>query len=473
MADHIEKRSFTMSISTWRLGSSSHSQARRAIRRNLATTSPQRRHTFRPGLEALEIRLTLSLTTLASFGAFPNGYSPVGGVIMDSSGNLYGTTEYGGANRDGTVFELAQGSGAITTLATFNGTNGMTPYASLIMDSSGNLYGTTAYGGASGDGTVFEVAKGSGTITTLASFNGTNGKDPGYGALIMDGSGNLYGTTIDGGVGGEPGTVFELAKGSGTITTLASCGVTTSGYPYGGVIMDSSGNLYGTTAGLNGDGSLFELAHGSRNITVLAHFGTNENAGSYPYDGLIMDSSGDLYGTTSRGGDEAQNGTVFEWVHGSHQITTLASFNGTDGRWPYASLIMDSSGNLYGTTFDGGANGDGTIFELAQGTGTITTLVSFNGTNGSGPEDALIMGSSGNLYGTTLSGGASNVGTVFELTPAAALPASEIGGRASTTSGTIDQDGTNSLLLQNAVAVSIAGIGNIAAEGPAKPRDTR
>ena len=132
-----------MSISTWLSGTFSHSQARRAKRRNPATTSSHRRHTFRPSLEALEIRLTLSLTTLASFGAFPKGYDPVGGVIMDSSGNLYGTTAGGGANRDGTVFELAHGSGTITTLATFNGANGMTPDASLIMDSSGNLYGTT------------------------------------------------------------------------------------------------------------------------------------------------------------------------------------------------------------------------------------------------------------------------------------------------------------------------------------------
>ena len=394
----------------------------------------QRRHSFRPGLEALEIRLTLSLTTLATFGAYPNGYDAVGGVIMDSSGNLYGTTAGGGANRDGTVFEVAQGSGAITTLATFDGTNGMTPEASLIMDSTGNLYGTTIDGGTSwngttndGYGTVFELAKGSGTIATLVSFTGINGngEDP-HGGVIMDSSGNLYGTAVYG--HDSPGAVFELAHGSSTITTLASFDSTTGEYPVGGVIMDSSGNLYGTTAGNSGYGTLFELAHGSRNITVLAYFDTTQTSGTYPYDSLIMDSSGNLYGTASHGGGQAENGTVFEWVHGSHQITTLASFNNTDGRQPDASLIMGSSGNLYGTTALGGASDGGTVFELAKGRGTITTLVSFNGADGSQPEDALIMDSSGNLYGTTDIGGASNGGTVFELSGVDALPALQISG---------------------------------------------
>ena len=163
---------------------------------------------------------------------------------MDSSGNLYGTSETGGASNDGTVFEVAQASGTATTLASFNGTDGETPLAGLIMDSSGNLYGTTEVGGASKDGTVFELAKGSGTITTLASFNGTDGANP-YAALVMDSSGNLYGTASAGGAS-KDGTVFELAKGSGTITTLASFNGTDGNEPYGGVIMDSNGNLYGT-----------------------------------------------------------------------------------------------------------------------------------------------------------------------------------------------------------------------------------
>ena len=198
----------------------------------------------RPGLEidgsVFEIaKGSGTITTLASFTRWQQRRAdPEGELLIDSSGNLYGTTFAGvGAHGDGTVFEVAKGSGTITTLASFNGSNGYSPTGGgLIVDSSGNLYGTTALGGANtnsssfpdGAGTVFELAKGSGTITTLASFNGSNGLHP-LAGLIMDSSGNLYGTTNKGGAGygstNDPdgqGTVFELAKGSGTITTLAS-----------------------------------------------------------------------------------------------------------------------------------------------------------------------------------------------------------------------------------------------------------
>ncbi|MGH7168703.1 MAG: beta strand repeat-containing protein, partial [Gemmataceae bacterium] len=195
---------------------------------------------------------------LASFNG-TNGLAPQAGLIMDRSGNLYGTTLAGGAFGDnpgyGTVFELAQGSSTITTLASFNGSNGSEPSGRLLTDGSGNLYGTTDFGGVSNDGTIFELVQGSGTITTLASFNGSNGSEP-SGSLIMDDTGNLYGTAEGGG-----GTVFELAQNSGTITTLASFNGTNGLGPQDGLIMDSSGNLYGTTVdgGVSNDGTIFEL----------------------------------------------------------------------------------------------------------------------------------------------------------------------------------------------------------------------
>jgi len=347
-------------------------------------------------------------SVLASFNG-ANGANPRAGLIMDSGGNLYGTT-YGRGY--GTVFELAHGSSTITTLASFNGTDGANPYAGLIMDSSGNLYGTTYSGGASKDGTVFELAKGSGTITDLASFNQTDGGGPTSG-LIMDGSGNLYGTTTYGGVL-RKGTVFELAKGSGTITTLASFNGTDGGNSYAALTMDSSGNLYGTTyyGGASGDGTLFELAKGTSTITALASF--NGADGANPYAALVMDSSGNLYGTTYSGGSSG-DGTLFEVTKGSTTITALASFNGADGAYPEAALVMDGSGNLYGTTFGGGAPGGGTVFEMPRGSGTITTLASFVTDGGAIPEAGMVMDSSGNLYGTTTSGGALGKGTVFEL----------------------------------------------------------
>jgi uncharacterized repeat protein (TIGR03803 family) len=290
------------------------------------------------------------------------------------------------------------------------------------------MYGTTYLGGASNLGTVFELAHGSGTITTLASFNGTNGAEP-IGGLIMDGSGNLYGTTS--GVHYRTfnsGTVFEVAHGSGAITTLATFNGTNGANPCDALIMDSSGNLYGTTkgGGFHFAGTVFELAHGSHTITTLASFNGGGN-GANPYAGLIMDSGGNFYGTTSTWG-AYQRGTVFELAHGSHTITTLASFNGTNGANPYGGLIMDSSGNLYGTTYSGGSSSDGTVFELAQGSGTISTLAAFNGTNGAGPEGGLIVDSGGNLYGTTAGGGASSNGTVFELTGGGAPTSLQIAG---------------------------------------------
>jgi uncharacterized repeat protein (TIGR03803 family) len=351
-----------------------------------------------------------TITTLASFNG-TDGNTPQASMVMDSSGNLYGTTENGGASNIGTVFELAQGSGTITTLATFNGTNGEEPAAGLIVDSSGNLYGTTGLGGTSNSGTVFELAKGSGTINTLASLKGfVYGANPTAG-LIMDSSGNLYGTTYGGGAYAD-GSVFEVEQGSGTITTLASLNDANGAYPYTGLVMDSSGNLYGVAGygGSLGDGTVFEVARGSGTITLLASFdGTN---GSRP-DSLILDSSGNLYGTTSAGG-ASNDGTVFELAKSSGMITTLASFNGTNGAGP-GGLLMDGNGNLYGVTGGGGASFDGTIFELAKGSGTVTTLATFNGTNGQGPLQGLIMDGSGNLYGTTDYGGASGDGTVFEL----------------------------------------------------------
>jgi uncharacterized repeat protein (TIGR03803 family) len=216
--------------------------------------------------------------------------------------------------------------------------------------------------------------------------------------------------------------VFELAHGSGTITTLASLNGTDGANPNAGLIVDSSGNLYATTlnGGASGDGTVFEVAHGSGTITTLASFNGTDGAHPYNEEGLIMDSSGNLYGTTESGGASG-DGTVFELVHGGGTITTLASLNGTDGSRPYGSLLMDSSGNLYGTAHLNGATGNGTVFELAHGSGTITTLVLFNFTDGAHPQGGLIMDSSGNLYGTTADGGAATLGTVFEL-PGAAAP---------------------------------------------------
>jgi uncharacterized repeat protein (TIGR03803 family) len=336
------------------------------------------------------------------------GKFPFGPVVVDSSGNVYGTVSDWAVTRGGpgALFEVLQGSGQVTDVATFGPGTGLHPFGGLIADSNGNLYGTAANGGAYGGGTVVELAKGSTTLTTLASFGNGSGINP-RSALIMDASGNLYGTTS--------GTVFELAAGTATITTLALVG----GTPAGALVMDASGNLYGVTeyGGSSGDGTVFELAKGSSAITTLASF--NGTDGAYPESGLVMDGSGDLYGTAFQGGASNQ-GTVFELPYGSGTITTLASFDGTDGANPRGTLVMDSSGDLYGIAAVGGAFGFGSVFEVGQGSSAITTLASFGGRAGSNPSGLTVDGS-GNPYGVTEDGSTNKVGAVFAL-PGGAIP---------------------------------------------------
>jgi uncharacterized repeat protein (TIGR03803 family) len=380
------------------------------------------------------------LTALASFTG-DDGASPYAGVIFDTSGNLYGTTELGGANNDGTAFEVAAGSGTITTLASFDVTNGSTPYGGLLLDSTGNLLGTSYLGGDNGAGTVFKIANGTNAITTIASFGGVGSSLEGFSeAVIVDDAGNVYGMTPYGGVFGD-GTVYEIAAGTTTITTLASFNETDGAQPDGVLAIDSKGNLFGAASagGDNGDGTVFEIAAGSNAITALASFnGTN---GMTPNAGVIIDENGNLYGTTTYGGANS-DGTVFEVGAGATSINTLASFDVTkDGANPYTGVTVDSSGNLYGTAV-GGPNAAGIVYEVFRGSGAIAPLATFNADgngqypDGEYPDGGVIRDSAGNLYGTAYMGGADNYGTVFKV-PAGSSAATAIA------SFTIDSDGTN------------------------------
>ena len=396
--------------------------------------------------------LAIFITTLFATGAqaaaadnvlhsFKNdgtdGNYPYAGLIFDAAGNLYGTTSAGGTNSAGTVFELTPAGGGTWTekvLHNFgSGTDGKTPYAGLIFDAAGNLYGTTLAGGTNGAGTVFELTPaGGGTWTekVLWSFgNGTDGYSP-SGSLIFDAAGNLYGTTQYGGTS-ISGTVFELtpaAGGTWTEKVLWSFGSGADGaYPPDGLIFDAAGNLYGTAyhGGAHGYGTVFELTPaggGTWTEKVLWSFG-NGMDGGYPESGLIFDAAGNLYGTTfSKGSDGG--GTVFELTPaagGTWTEQVLHNFgSGTDGAKPYAGLVLDAAGNLYGTTYLGGSYGGGTVFRLnAQGE---TLLYSFSGTDGAKPYAGLVLDAGGNLYGTTQNGGTDGVGTAFEITNTPPVP---------------------------------------------------
>src|SRR6266700_832062 len=338
------------------------------------------------GLFAAPLAKAQSLSVLHTFqGGSSDGASLFAGLLMDSSGNLYGTTENGGASGLGTVFELVNASGTYSqkVLQSFNRSDGANPSAGVIMDSSGNLYGTTFGGGTSNSGTVFELVNSSAAYTesVLHSFvnSGGDGSKPAA-ALIMDASGNLYGTTLSGGTNGT-GTVFELVNSSGTYSEKILYSFANSGgdgsSPQAGLIIDASGNLYGTThsGGTNGTGTVFELVNSSGTYSekILYSFANSGGDGSKPAAALIMDASGNLYGTTQNGGTNGF-GAVFELVNssGTYSEKILYSFanSGGDGSSPQAGLIIDASGNLYGTTHSGGTNGTGTVFELVNSSGT-------------------------------------------------------------------------------------------------------
>jgi uncharacterized repeat protein (TIGR03803 family) len=365
---------------------------------------------------------------LHSFGASgTDGNSPSAALILDNSGNLYGTTAGGGANGAGTVFKIDT-TGTETIVYSFgeSATDGGTPVAGLIMDSVGNFYGTTSRGGAHYAGTTFQIspaAAGAYTETILYSFgaSSTDAEGPQAG-LVMDSAGNLYGTTLGGGTIGN-GTVFKVspgASGTYTETILYSCGAPPEpGESSAGLIMDSAGNLYGTTedGGANYGGTVFKLspgASGTYTETVLHSFSTGPADGENPAASLIMDSAGNLYGTTESGGANYA-GTVFKLspgASGTYTETILYSFgaSSTDAGEPHAGLIMDSAGNLYGTTYIGGAYNDGTVFKInlgASGAYTETILYSFgaSATDGQNPVAGLAVDSAGNLYGTTNAGG--------------------------------------------------------------------
>jgi len=322
----------------------------------------------------------------------------------------------------GTIFEVDT-TGTEKVLHSFKRVQGMIPRASLVRDSAGNLYGTASEGGTKGCngqgcGTVFKLNHGK--LIVLHYFDAfPDGNSP-WAGLVRDWTGNLYGTTLFDSTSGN-GTVFKVDK-SGKETLLFTFNADKSGKnPYSGLVRDSAGNLYGTTSAGGfydtgdcslGCGTVFKLTP-SGNYTVLHRF----RGGSDGYKalaGLIRDSAGNLYGTTELGGTSHQ-GTVFE-VSKTGTETVLYSFTGgADGANPRAALVRDSAGNLYGAAPYGG-DGGGTIFKLGSAR-NFTVLHTFTGADGANPFGGLAMDAGGNLYGTAETGGTSSFGTVFKITP--------------------------------------------------------
>ena len=359
---------------------------------------------------------------LYSFTKTTNGFHPVSGLVRDKQGDLYGTAYQGGNTKCGgigcgTVFKLTANS-TLEILYTFGGTtDGATPVSGLILDKDGNLYGTTQYGGASGDGTVFEITT-AGKYTVLHSFTGSDGAVP-YGGLLRDGVGNLYGTTEYGGA--NYGTVYKITP-AGVATVLYSfTGGADGGSPLGALIL-SKGNLCGTTpdGGAFGLGTVFEVT--KKGVEKVLYSFTGGNDGASPFAGLIVDKDGNFYGTAIGGGAYGAGGgtgagTVFE-VTSAGVETTLYSFSGNaDGGKPTGRLVRDMAGNFYGTAEEGGSDFNGVVFEVSPA-GVETVLHSFTrgSDDGALPQAGLVR-SGKTLYGTTFYGGPNDGGTVFKVIP--------------------------------------------------------
>jgi len=374
-----------------------------------------------------------TFTVVYAFQGQPDGTNPFAAVTLDAAGNLYGTAETGGAGCPnggcGAVFKISK-SGTEKLLYSFTGgSDGSFPAGTLVRDAAGNFYSTTQQGGGSGRGTVFKL-NATGKETVLYSFTGgADGGTPTAG-LVLDTQGNLYGTTRAGGAA-DSGTVFKLDT-SGKETVLYSfTGGADGAIPAAALIRDAAGNFYGTTA-TGGDttcnapygcGTVFKIdANGTE--TVLHAFTGTGGDGSMPYSSLVRDSARNLYGTTANGGNlsciPGGCGTVFRVSNTGTEAVIYQFKTANEGAFPAAGLLRDAAGTLYGTTWGGGTFGYGTVFKVDK-TGKETVLHSFNfATDGAQPLAPLVRDHAGNLYGTTsIDGGTAcggyGCGTVFKI----------------------------------------------------------
>jgi uncharacterized repeat protein (TIGR03803 family) len=384
-----------------------------------------------------------STSSLYQFPLTHDGLSPEPGLAADSGGNLYGTSQTGGVYGQGSVFELVKlpvGGWRERVLYSFHGPiDGEFPNPGVILDGGGKIYGTTYFGGSSClCGTVFELSPtshGQYQERTLYAFQGgTDGAHPST-TVTLDGNGNLFGTTGSGGssacgAGVGCGTVFELtpaASGWTEKVLYAFQDASDGRSPYAPLVIDPAGILYGISAGtLQQNGIIFQLApnpSGSWVFSIRRSFSGNA-MGGIP-ERLILDEEGNLYGTTFVGG--ASNlGVVFR-LNKNNQLQVLHSFTGgSDGAYPEGGVVRDAAGNLYGTTGGGGATcasgtpGCGTIFKVTHGSGDTwseTVLYDFQNIIGYSPTTPLLLDSSGNMYGTALNGGTNGYGMVFEFSP--------------------------------------------------------
>ncbi len=375
---------------------------------------------------------------LHSFTGGNDGKEPDAGLTLDSSGNLYGSTYFGGSAGNGVIFKLVRGTTGTSeaVLYAFNGgtTDGANPSGRLAINPFGVIFGTTESAG-NGNGVLFQLTPSSGKYVEKVLHVFGKGETPVNAGVIIDKAGNLYGETAGGGASTD-GTIYEMKRtttGYSYVLLYSFKGGTDGNFPEGGLIFDAAGNLYGTTeAGgtVNGNsGTVFELKHNSNGTwteSVLYAF-NGASDGVNPVGALTFDKSGNLYGATALGGDLSCGGgfgcgEVFELMNsgGVWTKTALHEFTDTpDGHAPQAGVTFDAAGNLFGTTINGGTDGSGALFEITPSSGgwQATVIHSFtDGTDGGYPVTPVIFDSNGNLLGTAQFGGLYTWGVAFEFT---------------------------------------------------------
>lgn len=368
---------------------------------------------------------------LKAFGASPvEGSRPVAALLQASDGALYGTTEEGGQLGMGTLFRVSTDGSGFATLKSFSGADGAYPECRLLEASDGLLYGSTSGGGTNDYGTVFRIGKDGLGFESLVFFGGTNGANP-EGGLIEASDGLLYGTTYSavfpGNFSTNGSTVFHLDKDGGNFGVLktmtyapASTSRQTNGWaPESRLVEGTNGLLYGTVSlgGVSNSGAIFQIGKDGSQYSVLYQFApymTVSTNGRTPIGGLLLAGDGMLYGTTSDGGTNG-NGTVFRIRQDGSNYSALATLTGAQS--PMAGLLQGSDGALYGTAQLGGDAGDGAVFKIQpDGTGfTVLTSFSASGGDGQSPYAAPLVAADRKLYGTTRMGGLSAAGTIFSL----------------------------------------------------------
>ena len=358
-----------------------------------------------------------SFKVLYNFDGASHGGDPYASLARDAAGNLYSTVDYGGGTSyAGGVFKVAP-DGTETMLYNFTGgADGAYPFSSVVRDSKGNLYGTTSQGGSDNAGVVFKVDP-SGTETVLHNFaGGADGVIP-TGGLVRDKAGNLYGTTSQGGTSND-GIVFKISpSGKETILHTFTGSATDGKYPtYTTLLMDAQGNFYGVTEeGGSADGGILYKLSKTGKLTILHSFKGGTTDGCNVLGTPFMDAAGNFYGTTSSCGTHTL-GTVWE-VKKNGQERLLHSFAGgtADGEYPLAGVVKDATGDLYGNTETGGASDVGTVYRISN-TGKFTLLHSFDGTDGKYPYGSFAQNSKGTIFGSTQNGGTIGYGTVWKIT---------------------------------------------------------